>query len=45
MLAAAVRNLEWGAIGVGVFGLSSAAVAITFRAIVHRREGYGSTRF
>ena len=31
--AAAVRNLEWGAIGVVVFGLCSAAVATAFRAI------------
>ena len=28
-----VRNAEWGAIGVAVFGLCSAAVAIAFRAI------------
>jgi hypothetical protein len=27
------RNLEWGAIGVVVFGLCSTAVALTFRAI------------
>ena len=31
--AAAIRNLEWGAIGVGVFGLCSAAIATAFRAI------------
>ena len=30
---AAARNLEWGAIGVVVFGACSAAVGITFRAI------------
>ena len=34
---AAVRNLEWGAIGVGVFGLCSAAIAITFRMIAIRQ--------
>jgi len=33
---AAVRNLEWGAIGVGVFGLCSAAIAIAFRTIAIR---------
>ena len=33
---AVVRNLEWGAIGVVVFGLCSAAVAIAFRAIAIR---------
>jgi hypothetical protein len=32
--AAAARNLEWGAIGVVVFGACSAAVAIAFRATV-----------
>jgi hypothetical protein len=31
------RNAEWGAIGVVVFGLCSAAVALAFRAIVRRR--------
>ena len=31
---AAERNLEWGAIGVAVFGVCSAAVAMTFRAVV-----------
>ena len=35
--AAAVRNFEWGAIGAGVFGLTSAAVAIAFRAIAIRQ--------
>jgi hypothetical protein len=35
--AAAVRNLEWGAIGVGVFGLCSAAIATAFRAIAIQR--------
>ena len=34
--AAAVRNLEWGAIGVVVFGLCSAAIAIAFRTIAIR---------
>lgn len=38
--AAAVRNLEWGAIGVGVFGLCSAAIAMAFRTIAIRRA-YG----
>lgn len=33
---AAVRNLEWGALGVGVFGLCSAAIAIAFRTIAVR---------
>jgi hypothetical protein len=33
-----VRNAEWGAIGVVVFGLCSAAVAIAFRAIAIRRH-------
>lgn len=37
LLAAAVRNLEWGAIGVGVFGLCSAAIATAFRAIAIQR--------
>ena len=31
---AAARNIEWGAIGVAVFGACSAAVAMTFRALV-----------
>ena len=44
MLAAAAQNLEWGAIGVGVFGLSSAAVAIAFRTIVTFRHNDGTTR-
>ena len=35
---ALVRNFTWGAIGVMVFGLCSAAVAIAFRAIVNRRD-------
>lgn len=30
---ALIRNAEWGAIGVAVFGLCSAAVAMAFRAI------------
>ena len=34
-----VRNAEWGALGVVVFGLCSAAVALSFRAIVFRRDG------
>lgn len=34
--AAAVRNLEWGGIGVVVFGLCSAAIAIAFRTIAIR---------
>jgi len=38
MGAAFVRNAEWGAIGVVVFGLCSAAVAIAFRAIAIRRH-------
>jgi hypothetical protein len=38
-----VRNAEWGAIGVMVFGLCSAAVAIAFRAIVRLRQGFGET--
>jgi hypothetical protein len=33
-----VKNAEWGAIGVVVFGLCSAAVAIAFRAIAIRRR-------
>ena len=33
------KNATWGAIGVLVFGLCSAAVAITFRAIAIRRDG------
>ena len=36
--AAAIRNLEWGAIGVGVFGLCSAAIATAFRAIAIQRK-------
>ena len=36
--AAAIRNLEWGAIGVGVFGLCSAAIATAFRAIAIRSD-------
>ena len=36
---AAARNLEWGAIGVAVFGVCSAAVALTFRAIAARPRG------
>ena len=31
---AAARNLEWGAIGVAVFGACSTAVALAFRAMV-----------
>jgi hypothetical protein len=38
MGSAFVRNAEWGAIGVVVFGLCSAAVAIAFRAIAIRRD-------
>ena len=34
---ATARNLEWGAIGVAVFGASSAAVALAFRAVVRLR--------
>lgn len=33
------KNATWGAIGVLVFGLCSAAVAIAFRAIGIRRDG------
>jgi len=33
-----LRNAEWGAIGVMVFGLCSAAIAIAFRAIAIRRD-------
>jgi hypothetical protein len=32
-----VRNATWGAIGMAVFGLCSAAVALTFRALAIRR--------
>jgi hypothetical protein len=39
MGSAAVRNLEWGAIGVAVFGLCSTAIALAFRAIAFRRDG------
>ncbi len=35
---ALIRNAEWGAIGVVVFGLCSVAIAIAFRAIVFRRD-------
>ena len=35
---AAARNLEWGAIGVVVFGTCSAAVALAFRAIAVRPD-------
>jgi hypothetical protein len=35
---AALRNLEWGAIGVAVFGLSSMAIALAFRALAFRRD-------
>ena len=31
-----IRNAEWGAIGVVVFGICSAAVALTFRSLVFR---------
>ena len=31
---AAIRNIEWGGIGAVVFGTCSAAVAMTFRAVV-----------
>ena len=43
ILAAAARNVEWGAIGVVVFGLSSGAVAIAFRAIARLRQGARET--
>ena len=33
------QNATWGAIGVVVFGVCSAAVAIAFRAIAIRRDG------
>ena len=33
------KNATWGGIGVLVFGLCSAAVAITFRALAFRRDG------
>ncbi len=33
---ALIRNAEWGAIGVVVFGLCSVAIAVAFRAIVRR---------
>ena len=36
---AAVRNLEWGAIGVVVFAASSAAIAVAFRAVALRPDG------
>ena len=36
---AAARNLEWGAIGVAVFGTCSAAVSFTFRAIAVGSRG------
>ena len=32
------KNATWGAIGIAVFGVCSAAVAIAFRAIVIRRD-------
>ena len=32
-----IRNAEWGAIGVVVFGVCSAAVALAFRALVRLR--------
>jgi hypothetical protein len=32
-----IRNAEWGSIGVVVFGLCSAAIALTFRALVRLR--------
>lgn len=34
---ALARNVEWGAIGVAVFGLCTIAVALTFRAIALNR--------
>jgi hypothetical protein len=37
MAGAAARNVEWGAIGVVVFGLCSTAIAVAFRAIAARR--------
>ena len=39
MAGAARRNLEWGAIGVGVFGACSAAVAVAFRSLALRPDG------
>ena len=38
---ATARNLEWGAIGVLVFGACSTAVAVAFRTIVVRRNRDG----
>jgi hypothetical protein len=35
---ATARNLEWGAIGVAVFGACSVAVAVAFRAIAVRPD-------
>ena len=37
-VSALTRNAEWGAIGVAVFGASTAAVAIAFRAIAGRPD-------
>ena len=37
--AAAIRNLEWGALGAGVFGVCSAAIAIAFWMIAIRSNG------
>ena len=39
LLPTLAKNATWGAIGVVVFGLCSAAVALTFRAIVVRPAG------
>ena len=39
LLPTLTKNAAWGAIGVVVFGLCSAAVALAFRAIVFRRDG------
>lgn len=41
---ATVRNLEWGAIGVAVFGASSMAVALAFRAIARQRDDRATRR-
>jgi hypothetical protein len=38
MPAAAIRNLEWGSIGVVVFGLCGTAIGLTFRAFAISRN-------
>ena len=43
LLPTLAKNATWGAIGVVVFGLCSAAVALAFRAIVRLRQGSGVT--